>query len=67
MAVSRPRWVALLWFVGMGSLALSLWASAILPGTITHASTATRSRSRSSIDASVMPTSRSLWLRGAAT
>ena len=36
MAISRPRWVALLWVLGMGSLALSLWASAALvPGAIT--------------------------------
>ena len=36
MAVSQARWIALLWLFGMGSLALSLWASAVLvAGTIT--------------------------------
>ena len=36
MAVSRPRWVALLWVLGMGSLGLSLWASAaFVPGAVT--------------------------------
>ena len=36
MAVSQARWVALLWILGMGSLGLSLWASAMLvPGTVT--------------------------------
>ena len=30
MAVKQARWIALLWLFGMGSLALSLWASAVL-------------------------------------
>ena len=36
MAVSQARWVVLLWILGMGSLGLSLWASAVLvPGAVT--------------------------------
>ena len=36
MAVSQARWVVLLWVLGMGSLGLSLWASAVLvPGAVT--------------------------------
>ena len=35
-AVTHVRWVVLLWLVGMGSLALSVWASAALvPGVVT--------------------------------
>ena len=36
MAVSQARWVVLLWILGMASLGLSLWASAVLvPGAVT--------------------------------
>ncbi len=36
MAVSQSRWVVLLWVLGMGSLGLSVWASAALvPGPVT--------------------------------